>query len=279
MEVPPSDDHNGDFLLQPPQHVSNSVSGQASGPVVQAGVIHNVTVNYQANSASLEADTPPTTGFLGARVPRTPAEVAEVRRSRPNLWEYLLYAGELRVGLEGLQSKRLDYSLGHCSIGPAIPDAAEASFHLQAAFGELEKAGTSVNRWMSQEAQDRAFGLPGSPGDPELIVHIAHRLLGVYESLMDWAIALRSMRPPGDMARLFELASLYSRGSIDGFHRFVETLASETDRASATLAKGDGSVAHITVTYTMSIDPDVIRDFNAERRQVERKPGKRARRR
>ena len=279
MEVPPEDDRNRDFLLQPPRHVANSLTGRASGPVVQAGVIQNVTFNYQGNSAPTEAARSSTTPLLGTTVPRTRDAIAKVRRTRPNLWEHLLYAGELCVGMEHLQAKRLDYQLGHCLSGRVVLDAAQASSYLDEVFRDLLESSAGVERWMSQEAQDRAFGLPGEPGDPELIAHIAKRLLGVYESLMDSAISLRSVRPPSEMVRLFELAALYPRDSIEEFQSFVETLARETDGASATLAKQDGSVAHITVTYTMSIDPDVTKEFETEERRVASKLRKLARRR
>lgn len=270
VEVSPAESHDGDFLLQPPKHVGNSLSGSVSGPVVQAGMIQNVTVNYRADPDSPPADKAAATGALGVRVPRTREAVGETLRTRPNIWEYLLYAGELYVGLESLETKRLDYALGHRTNGQVLTGT-EAAAYLQASFDELARVSSGVNTWMSRDAQEKAFGLPGVPGTPELIVHIARRLLSTYEALIDWAIDLRSTRPPAKMAKLFEIASLYSRDSIEAFHGFVETLTKEVDEASTLLARQDGSTASITVTYTMDIAPEVIKRFNKEYRRVMRK--------
>ncbi|MBO0654773.1 hypothetical protein J1792_18935 [Streptomyces triculaminicus] len=242
-----------------------------TGPVFQAGVVHNVTLNYQtgpvATPASLTGQVP-AAGALGAKVPRTREELTKTREAMPNLWEYLLLAGELCVGLKGLESKRFDYNLGHRDSGRVLLDEDGATAHLVGAFSEMQQIVSGAERWLSQDAQHKALGPPGTPGDPELIGHLAGRLLGVYESLIDWAVDLRSERPPAHMLRLFELASLYPRASIKGFESFVETLVEETDRASAALARQDGGVATITVTYVMTIDPDVTKQFEKEKRNV-----------
>lgn len=188
----------------------------------------------------------------------------------PNLWEHLLLAGELCVGLKELESKRFDYFLGHRDGGRMLLDEDGAIAHLEAAFSEVQQVISGAERWLSQDAQDKALGPPGVPGDPELIRHLTGRLLGVYESLIDWAIDLRSERPPAHMLRLFELASLHARASITGFESFVETLVEETDQASAALAGRDGGTATIAVTYVMTIDPDVIKQFEKEARIVRR---------
>ncbi|MEU3354304.1 hypothetical protein [Streptomyces sp. NPDC037389] len=194
----------------------------------------------------------------------------------PAAWEYLLFAGELHVGLKDLESKRFDYSLGHRVIGQALPGEAEASAYLTAAFAEGQRIASDVNRWMSQEAQDKAFGLPGEPGDRELITHLAGRLLEVYESLIDWSIDLRSARPPAHMFRLFELASRFMQASIGSFESFVETLVEETDRASAALARQDGEPLRLTVDYVMTVEPEVMKEFDKEKRKVKRRRRKEA---
>ncbi|KPI06062.1 hypothetical protein OK074_4286 [Actinobacteria bacterium OK074] len=282
--VEPVEGDDGDFLLRPPgppapprpvgdppRHVGNAVSGSVAGPVVQAGVIQSVTVNYQAGDGSSRPEQPrpaTTPPALGAQVPRTAEDIAETRRSRPNLWEHLLYAGELHVGWTALEAKRLDHALGHRTNGPLIRDEAEAMSHLDAAVQELRQISASVGRWLSPDAQLRALGPPGAPGDAALIAHIVQRLLSTYESLIDWAVALRSARPPARLVKLFEVTSRLSEGSIHAFDSFVETLVRQTDEASALLARQDGSTAVITVTYTMTISPDVLDEIDRESRRV-----------
>ncbi|MFE7135640.1 hypothetical protein ACFVIM_32760 [Streptomyces sp. NPDC057638] len=268
MGVAPAEGGDGDFLLQPPAGVHNAVDGEVAGPVVQAGMIQHLTVHYQGEPAARQDDEAVPVLELGATVPRTRADIERTRRRRPNLWEYLLYAGELRVGLAELETKRLDHSLGHRIAGQVIQDELSASRHLAMEFRELLDVAHGVAVWMSKEAQEKAFGPPGVPGDPELITHIARRLLSTYESLMDRAIALRSVRPPSRMATLFEIASRYPQAAIDGFDAFVETLVRQVDHASTVLARQDGTAAHIEVVYTMTIDPEVIRRFNDEQHRL-----------
>ncbi|MFD8994324.1 hypothetical protein [Streptomyces abikoensis] len=254
--------------------MTNELSGNVTGPVIQAGVVHNVTLNYQADPV-VAPDPPasevPAAGALGATVPRTREELARTREAMPAVWEYLLFAGELYVGLKELELKRFDYSLGHRVIGRTLRDEVEANAYLAAAFAEAQRIGSDVDRWMSQEAQDKAFGLPGEPGDRDLITHLARRFLGIYESLIDWSIDLRSASPPAHMLRLFELAARFMRASIVSFESFVETLVEETDRASATVARQDSEPIRLTVAYVMTIDPDVMKEFDKEQRKVKRR--------
>ncbi|WP_189451706.1 hypothetical protein [Streptomyces abikoensis] len=254
--------------------MTNDLSGNVTGPVIQAGVVHNVTLNYQADPV-VAPDPPasevPAAGALGATVLRTREELARTREAMPAVWEYLLFAGELYVGLKELELKRFDYSLGHRVIGRTLRDEVEANAYLAAAFAEAQRIGSDVDRWMSQEAQDKAFGLPGEPGDRDLITHLARRFLGIYESLIDWSIDLRSVSPPAHMLRLFELAARFMRASIVSFESFVETLVEETDRASATVARQDSEPIRLTVAYVMTIDPDVMKEFDKEQRKVKRR--------
>ncbi|WP_367138205.1 MULTISPECIES: hypothetical protein [Streptomyces] len=254
--------------------MTNELSGNVTGPVIQAGLVQNVTLNYQADPAVTPpgpASEVPVAGALGVNVPRTREELAKTRETMPAVWEYLLFAGELHVGLKALEPKRFDYSLGHRLVGRALPDEAEAGAYLARAFTEAQQISSDVERWMSQDAQNRAFGLPGEPGDRDLITHLAGRLLGVYESLIDWSIDVRSARPPAHMNRLFELASRFVQASIGSFESFVETLVEETDRASAAVARQDGEPIHLTVSYVMTIEPEVIKEFDKEKRRVRRR--------
>jgi hypothetical protein len=38
---------------------------------------------------------------------------------------------------------------------------------------------------LASDVQDAAFGLPGEPGDPDRIIHLAERFVSVQEELLD----------------------------------------------------------------------------------------------
>jgi hypothetical protein len=97
------------------------------------------------------------------RVPRTAEEEAALVRTRPDGWEYLLFASVLRRRMAELEPKHRDHQLRliRPRSGPVLADAHAIEF-IRSAFREASVLTDNFNRVFDEEAQERAFGAPGA---------------------------------------------------------------------------------------------------------------------
>lgn len=212
------------------------------------------------------------TSYYKPRTPRTPEEMAELLGRRPPGWEYLMYAGALLLGRNALEERYRDHLLGYARrTGRRIPET-ECLDHLNNAFAEATALATSMMHVLDQRAQERAFGLPGEPGDPELIQHLGQRLMDIYGELMNWAAELRGASVPDKFRTAFDLAARFVDQPIEQFREFVDRNVEEMDALSPYLAQPEPrEPKRIELQLTLTIDDNVIEDFNREIRRLRRR--------
>jgi hypothetical protein len=205
------------------EDVANKLSRalQAAGTPRLAGLAHEPMIR----SVISESQTGST-----AVVPATEAELEAIGRDRPRFWEYLLFAAALRYERQELEAKWRDHQLRlsrgerHLYVTDQVPEwiAAERAWLVRQLGG--------VNRVFSAELQERAFGLPGEPGDAAEIRYFASRVIGFYETMMDWAASLRQAVFPGVYDDVIEAQAAMVDQMVLQVRDFV-------DRASADLTR------------------------------------------
>jgi hypothetical protein len=143
---------------------------------------------------------------------------------------------------------------------PAHPHRAAVEFHdancaLSDAFHRVGTATETIEQVLDSRAQVRAFGAPGEAGNAAAIRHLAHRILSVYEELLDAATQIRSIDPPDLLRRMFEIASRYMEGPIAQFRRFIDTAVQEMEQLPDRASDLDEPRA-ITLDLVLRIDDD-----------------------
>jgi hypothetical protein len=181
-------------------------------------------------------------------VPRTTPDIRELTATRPDGWEYLLYGAILLRGIEEHQSDFRDNEIGYAaSSGRYVSDDAELASFFKRKFQECARIINHGNRLLAPHLQARAFGAPGESGDPDLIIHMAERLVGVYAELLDWAAEIRGTSRPSEYNTIFELAAQWPNSSIRALKKFVFDYVAKMDRLSDRLDQGEK--VHITHDY------------------------------
>lgn len=129
-------------------------------------------------------------------IPTTSDAQARLVIERPQYWEYLLFAGVLVQGKKKLEPKRDDHEL-------RLPGGARREVTLDAApeffkreIDWLGERATLLNRILAPDVWERALGGHDEPVEPTKVEHFAHRILTLYESMLDWSAELRSTRAP-----------------------------------------------------------------------------------
>lgn len=203
-------------------------------------------------------------------VPRDEAARLDLLATRPPFWEYLLFGATLHAGLARTETKWRDYSLGYTmDVGPVITkqDLALAFSSRMASGAAIAK---NLEKVISARAQEAAFGLPGEPGDPELIEHMGGRVILLYERLLDWASEVRSLRLPEEARKLPELAVPFVAQPIEATRNFVRAFITNIEGAVASQAAEPGQNIEISMELVFTVEDDATKNFLKELKKAVR---------
>ena len=185
------------------------------------------------------------------RSPRTLDQKRELLAQRPDGWEYLLYAGTMWLGRQALESKWLDHELGYARPSGQRIDDHEAIRLVSSSMRDLSVCTDNVMRMLNPQGRDRAFGLPGQPGDPALIEHIADRFIEVYEAILDAAVRLRGARVSKNMESVMDCAARMADGPLKQIRDFIDQLVAETDTIPERLARDEDIIINLALILTI----------------------------
>jgi hypothetical protein len=117
---------------------------------------------------------------------------------------------------------------------------------------------------IGQEAQNRAFGLPGEPGDPVKIKHMTMRFGDLYEEILDWAASLRGTICNEDCQPVLWALAKYADQPVRTVHSFANRVVVEMSRISDHIARGGDERLHISLELTFDIDAAASVEYNTE---------------
>jgi len=171
-------------------------------------------------------------------VPRSDDEVGLLINGRTAGWEYMLYAGVLAIGMQRLEQKYVDYSLGYAPRLGSMVSRAEFMDFIMAQLSDLMVMVDSLTKVFTGEVLEDALGAPGDGGDPDRIVHAASRAVRLYEDMLLWAERIRghAMRP--QQRRVAEMLVLFADQPINELRAFAQRLTARVDELPAALAAG-----------------------------------------
>jgi hypothetical protein len=235
-----------------PDRVTNVVEGDVSG--VLAGEIHGDVHYHQPRAADDDPE-------ILDHVPATEDEIGYVIRKRPWSWEYLLYAGELQVGLRDRQQR------------PRVPSTSSISFsakdaaigHVTTLLDELGSIATKLNGCLNAEVLSRALGdPPARRGDWRLISDTARRLLAVYDEMQDWSASVSEAKVPRSTRRLYEVTSQVADQPLRDIRRFARELVAELNTLLDNASQGLEQSHVPTLACQLSTDDSVMAELTKE---------------
>lgn len=177
---------------------------------------------------------------------------------RPSGWEWILHAGVLRQEIDAREDKYRDHLLGYSPrSGKFITDqeALDALSRNISNYGWLSEL---FGRVLDLRAQDAAFGVPGEPGDPDRIIHLARRMASVYEDFIDLAAELRSMGASSEaVRRVLEIQARWADQPLEAVRSFVDDLVREMDTVHQRLLRGEK--IEIVRTVKLEVGDELLR--------------------
>lgn len=204
-------------------------------------------------------------GKMDDPIPLTQAEIDALNADRPPGWEWYLFAGLLLQGKAALEDKWRDHTIGLKLVnGPRLKNSSEAISYVQTAIDRAKTIVGNLDRIISVEIQEKAFGPPGTTGDWDLDTYIGRRFVGLYDQLLSWAAEVRSASVPVEWERCFELLSKYCDQPIAEVRQAIDSFAEFARRIPGHIADANAEPLHIEITIKFVIDPATSAEFSAE---------------
>jgi hypothetical protein len=218
--------------------------------------------------AKLSGD-PPAKGVAIERVPRSEIERQQILVERPPGWEHLYFAGCLLLERNLIEDRYRDHEMRYATRhGEPLDRGATLQF-IKLAMGDARYLATTLDRVMNQDVQERAFGAPGVPGDPERLWHLASRWNSIYGNFIDWAAVVRGVRAPSEFSAALECLAQMADSPIATYRRFVDDFVGRMDELPRAIARGEPIV--IEMTLKLDIPPETTAAFNAEMHRLKRR--------
>lgn len=210
-----------------------------------------------ADAPGITSPSPMVTG-----VPRTLEEQRQLLIQRPIAWEFLLFASVLLARRSALEEKWRDNEIRYARRTGIHMDEQTALDYVSSKADDAIEIVESLNRVLSDDTQAAAFGVPGGPGNAPGIEHLATRVIGIYEELLDWAANLRGMGVPRDYRNLFELAAQVVNRAIQQIRELVDHYVAQAENIPAKLVRGES--VHLEIPLKIDIDDEVLSEFGDE---------------
>ena len=202
-------------------------------------------------------------GIQFERVPDTDQERSLLLATRPALWEYLLFASDLRRGMRKLDPKWRDHELRYRRPHGDELDDPGALQLLNRSLAQATLLTSNVTRVLDPVAVDRAFGPVGQPGDADRIEHLADRLTETCEALLDWAAELRGALVPDRWRDAVEALCRLADQPLHEIRDFASLTVTTIDDLPTWRRDHPDEHRLVQLQLTLTIDDSALAEFNA----------------
>jgi len=192
--------------------------------------------------------------------PITPQSVAALVREKPRGWEYLLYVTVVSQGLAELEPKYWEHFLryaprnGFVEHGNGIDLIRDRNVLLS----EIIKV--AVEALFTGETQEAAFGLPGTPGNSDRIVHLGQLFVRTFDEILEWARSIHGTSYAHEHARTAALIQArFADQQLQAMHTVANDLRDVADTLVERLTAGEP--INLTVPLVFEVDPGLELEF------------------
>lgn len=179
---------------------------------------------------------------------------------RPRLWEFKLFRQILMDQLKSLEELRLDLRY-NVILGPVtfvkLRDLSDWILHRTRHVQNVALSSQRIYGGATKEA----FGAPGQPGDPELIVYSARRMAAVCEEVYRWRKDVLSATTKRAGLRVLEMFAEFSSTIASTVEGLPKLFDENIQAAEAALDRNEKGVA---LNLEISIGSSVPADFASE---------------
>ncbi len=196
-----------------------------------------------------DADSEPSTWTTG--VPTDETSTQALLATRPPGWEYMYYAGLLKQGFDKQEHRYLDMEMGYAPNVRTFMELQPAHEFLRTTTSRFLALADQFGAVLGQEAQTRAFGEMGEPGNPDRIKHLAGRLVAVYSAFFDVIEDIRGTAVPDELSEARDLAAKAGEKPVQDMRSFITNFAATLDDLPQRLETGEDIVLELEFVLTL----------------------------
>jgi hypothetical protein len=172
---------------------------------------------------------------------------------RPSHWEYFFFAESLRNEIERYRDTRRDWEHG-ISFGREMPmKLPELSLWIGGKCDEATRLWHNAEHLLGDAIQ-KAFGPPGTPGNPEEIWYVAVKVGEIYQEILRWKLDFLRVSVAPDHEKLKALTSCMCDNNVHELEEFPNSISSTLRDAIAQSLETKRKV-QVTSTLTLTV-PD-----------------------
>lgn len=194
--------------------------------------------------------------------PITPQSVAALVREKPRGWEYLLYVTVVAQGLAELESKYWEHFLRYAPRNGTVEhgNGIDLIRDRNVLLSEIIKV--AVDTLFTAGTQEAAFGVPGTPGDPDRIVHLGELFVRTFDEILEWARGIHGTSYAQEHARVAaRIQAQFADQQLQAMHAVAADLREVADTLVERLTAGEP--INLTVPLVFEVDPALEREFLA----------------
>ena len=147
-----------------------------------------------------------------------PSDIASIARDKESFWEYRLTSALMKERLKNMDRKFSDLNSGFVTkpLQPLLPT--ETFTYITSRLNDMS-AIIQASVKILQNQLTPAFGPPGIPGNASEIKRACDNLNQLFESLYEWELAVRFVKPHELFEPLFNKMHGWTNELIPEFHR------------------------------------------------------------
>jgi TIR domain len=188
-------------------------------------------------------------------------------------WEYLLFAEELDDGVRSLGQLHQDYDMGFARpTGERVESVEDVPSLVKTLQDEMLHWTGNLERILSTENQEAAFGAPGEPGDADSIKHLAGAMTRLYRGLLEWGLRVRGIVVPEEAKSIMWATSRFAEGPIEQYEDFVTDTVTQMRSIVTQLRSGlpPGEPRIVEIHLDFDIPDEVMAEWTVAWKKFER---------
>jgi len=187
-------------------------------------------------------------------VPQDTKDRDELLRVRPPAWEFLLFGGILKQGIQEHDGAWRDHRAGYAPQTTTYASEAEADRFLTNRMTDLVSIIENLDRLISSISVEEIFGPPGVPGDAGGIEHFASRIVNSYKEMLDWTSSVRGAAVPVLLKHKRELVAHFTDSSIRDIRILIEKIVHDVEEYAQLC--GAGSTDPYVMDWSLILKED-----------------------
>lgn len=187
------------------------------------------------------------------------ARLSELDHARPPGWEYLYFAARLQEGEDLLDNRHTawEHGFGRRRSFDSTTHPKGVAALLREESEAAESIVEQLNEIFSPESVNRAFGLPGEPGDAALLRSTAEALILMYDDMLTWAESLANMPVDTSAREVVEAYAHLLDRPMTQIRAYIARWTKEAERLPQRLrdALQHDKPVRLNMTLKLTIDP------------------------